>query len=129
RGQVKRVGANDFRTVDVRVIAATHRDLAAMVREGRFREDLYHRLAVLQVRMPPLRERPEDIAELVEGFLSRVERPGAIGPQTLARLVSHDWPGNVRELRNVVERAVSLAAGAREIPEEILALPDEARPA
>ena len=127
RGQVKRVGANDFKTVNVRVIAATHRDLLALARENRFREDLYHRLAVLQARLPPLRERREDIAGLVEGFLARIGRTGAIGPQTLALLVGHDWPGNVRELRNVVERAVSLAGGAEEVPPEVLALPDDAK--
>jgi len=127
RGQVKRVGANDYKTVNVRVIAATHRDLLAMARENRFREDLYHRLAVLHVRLPPLRERREDIAELVEHFLARLGKTEALGPQTLARLVAHDWPGNVRELRNVVERAVSLSSGDAEVAPELLALPEETR--
>ena len=128
RGQVKRVGANDFKTVNVRVMAATHRDLPAMSRENRFREDLYHRLAVLHVRLPSLRERREDVPDLVETFLARLGKPGAIGPNTMGLLVAHDWPGNVRELRNVVERAVSLSSGADELPPELLSLPDDARP-
>jgi two-component system nitrogen regulation response regulator GlnG len=126
RGQIKRVGGNEYKTVNVRVVAATHRDLLAMTAEGRFREDLYHRLAVLTVRMPALRERREDIPDLVEAFLERLQRPGAIGEATLAHLVAHDWPGNVRELRNVVERAVSLAAPGEEVPAGLLALPREA---
>jgi DNA-binding NtrC family response regulator len=125
RGQVKRVGANEYRTVNVRVVAATHRDLRALTREGRFREDLYHRLAVLAVRLPALRERPEDIPELAEHFLARLGRPEALGPQGLARLASYGWPGNVRELRNVIERAVSLAPPGEEVPPELLSLPSE----
>jgi DNA-binding NtrC family response regulator len=108
RGQVKRVGANDFKTVNVRVIGATHRDLPALAQEGRFRDDLYHRLAVLNVRLPPLRERRDDIPDLVRALLARLGQPDAIGPEGIAALCGHDWPGNVRELRNAVERAVSL---------------------
>jgi two-component system nitrogen regulation response regulator GlnG len=104
--KVKPVGAATYRDVDVRVIAATNRDLREEVRAGRFREDLYHRLAVIKVTLPPLRERKEDIAVLVEAFLAG--RQIALPPETLALLAEYDWPGNVRELRNVVERGVSL---------------------
>jgi DNA-binding NtrC family response regulator len=109
RRQVKRVGANDYKTVDVRVLAASHKDLEAEVKTGRFREDLYHRLAVVKITLPPLRERPEDIPFLVDHFLARLgKEPGALAPETRALLADYAWPGNVRELRNVVERAVSL---------------------
>jgi transcriptional regulator with GAF, ATPase, and Fis domain len=108
--KVKPVGSGVYREVDVRVIAATNRDLAAEVRAGRFRDDLYHRLAVVTVTLPPLRERREDVALLVRAFLEE-KLPGRdvrVPPETLALLGDYDWPGNVRELRNVVERALSL---------------------
>jgi transcriptional regulator with GAF, ATPase, and Fis domain len=108
--KVKPVGSGVYREVDVRVIAATNRDLAAEVRAGRFRDDLYHRLAVVTVTLPPLRERRDDVALLVRAFLDE-KLPGRdvrIPPETLALLTDYDWPGNVRELRNVVERALSL---------------------
>jgi transcriptional regulator with GAF, ATPase, and Fis domain len=113
--QVKRLGAGQHKTVDVRVIAATNRDLAAMVTSGDFREDLYHRLAVVQVRVPPLRERPDDIELLASLFVDEVvdreptAKRDAISPQLLAAFRTRRWPGNVRELRNLVERAVLLA--------------------
>ncbi|QSQ18304.1 sigma 54-interacting transcriptional regulator [Myxococcus landrumensis] len=114
--QVKRVGANEYRTVNVRVVAATHRDLEADVKEGRFREDLFHRLAVLRVTLPPLRERPEDIPLLVDTMLERLGRPpSALSEQTRALLEQYPWPGNVRELRNVVQRVVNL--GEHALPE------------
>jgi two-component system nitrogen regulation response regulator GlnG len=113
RRQVKRVGANDYRTVDVRVVAATHVDLEGAVKAGKFREDLFHRLAVLQVTLPPLRERPEDIPLLVDTVLKRMGRPpSALSDQTRALLTQYPWPGNVRELRNVVERVVNLGEQA-----------------
>jgi two-component system, NtrC family, nitrogen regulation response regulator GlnG len=116
RRQVKRVGANEYRTVDVRVLAATHVDLEVAVKAGKFREDLFHRLAVLGVTLPPLRERPEDIALLIDTVLERAGRaPGALSEQTRALLAQYPWPGNVRELRNVVERVVSL--GEEALPE------------
>lgn len=106
--EVKRLGDNDYRSVDVRVIAATNRELAADVEAGRFRQDLFYRLSVLQVRMPSLRERREDIGLLARAMVQKLD-PGAdplavVNDRVLAMLMNHDWPGNVRELRNVVER-------------------------
>ncbi|RMH00178.1 MAG: FHA domain-containing protein [Deltaproteobacteria bacterium] len=103
----RRVGGTENVEVDVRVVAATHRNLKAMVAAGEFREDLYFRLAVVDVVIPPLRERRDDIPLLIEAF-SRKLPPGMWrppGPEALARLLGYDWPGNVRELRNVVERS------------------------
>ncbi len=124
----ERVGGGKPIEVDVRVVAATHRDLEAEVAEGRFREDLYYRLKVVEVSLPPLRERTEDIPALVARFLEAVaERHGretkAISAEALARLARHAWPGNVRELRNVVEQAAVLAPGEA-IEAEDLMLPD-----
>jgi transcriptional regulator with PAS, ATPase and Fis domain len=106
-----RVGGSDEITVDVRVIAATHRDLAAEVRDGRFRSDLYYRLNVINIVIPPLRERREDIPLLAQEFLSRLSHElgrnvTGISEEALRLLLNHDWPGNVRELANAVERAV-----------------------
>jgi DNA-binding NtrC family response regulator len=112
-GEVRRVGESISRPVDVRVVAATHRDLRAMVGEGSFREDLYYRLAVGRVPLPPLRERGDDLYLLVDHFLVR-EEPGTTVRLTEAagaRLAAHAWPGNVRELRNVLRVAVALADG------------------
>jgi DNA-binding NtrC family response regulator len=109
RRQVRRVGETHAVDVDIRVIAATHRDLRAMVRAGQFREDLYYRLAVVATYVPPLRERKQDIASLAAWFADKMGRGGwAHSPTLLEQLEKHDWPGNVRELRNVVERALSL---------------------
>jgi DNA-binding NtrC family response regulator len=102
-GEFLPVGGREPRKVDVRVLCATHRDLKAMVAAGTFREDLYYRLAVAQIRLPPLRERPEDIALLVPYFLKRHGgAPREIDPEALALLSSRPWPGNVRELENFV---------------------------
>jgi DNA-binding NtrC family response regulator len=111
--QVKPVGGSAYRPVDVRVVAATNRDLAAEVRAGRFRADLYHRLSGASVYLPPLRERVEDIPVLVEHILRQLTRgPAPRAPRlsgaAMQALVAHDWPGNVRELRNVLERSFSL---------------------
>jgi transcriptional regulator with GAF, ATPase, and Fis domain len=106
---VRRVGANTARPVDVRIVAATNRDLARAVNAGTFREDLYYRLAVVEVALPPLRARPEDIPALAQCFYDLLA-PGA-GPlpaSFLATIAARSWPGNVRELKNFVERAVSL---------------------
>ncbi len=120
RREVRRLGETQVRSVDVRVVAATHRDLRALVRAGGFRQDLYYRLAVSEVRVPPLRERREDIAVIVDHLLEELggRRREEMPKGTLELLESYDWPGNVRELRNVVarlllfpEEASSLLAG------------------
>ncbi len=110
-GEVEPVGAGEVRRVDVRVIAATNKDLAAEVKAGRFREDLYFRLAVVLLRTPPLRSHPEDIPNGVEHYTKAAcddnnRRCKRWAPEVLAQLRSYGWPGNVRELKNVVERAV-----------------------
>ena len=113
RRQVRRVGETQSVDVDIRVIAATHRDLRAMVKAGQFREDLYYRLAVVATYVPPLRERKADIPALAAWFADKMGRGGfAQSPSLLELLARHDWPGNVRELRNVVERALSLGDAA-----------------
>jgi DNA-binding NtrC family response regulator len=127
--KLERVGGNRPVEVDVRVVAATHRDLEREVRAGGFREDLYYRLKVVEVELPALRERPEDVPALVNHFLEelarRLDRPKMpIAPDALARLARHPWPGNVRELRNVVEQAAVLAASDA-IQEADLRLPAE----
>jgi len=117
-GEVRPVGARHARNVDVRLVAATNRCLEDEVARGTFREDLYYRLAVIPIRVPPLRERLEDVPLLANHFLRRLAdrygRPGlAFDHSALDLLLSHDWPGNVRELENVVERGVALASGAQ----------------
>src|SRR6185437_8159281 len=113
RRQVRRVGETQSVDVDIRVVAATHRDLRAMVRAGTFREDLYYRLAVVATHVPPLRERKADIPALATWFAEKMGRGSfAQSPALIDQLVRHDWPGNVRELRNVVERALSLGDAA-----------------
>src|SRR5262249_36063877 len=115
---------NAEQQVDVRVVAATNRDLEEETREGRFREDLFWRLNVIQLRLPALRERPYDIPLLVEHFVSKAAEslgrpPLDVLPETLAMLTSYSWPGNVRELENAIERAATLAPGSRLTPEEL----------
>jgi two-component system nitrogen regulation response regulator NtrX len=115
-GKFEKVGGNETRLVDVRVIAATNKDLLAEARKGAFREDLYYRLNVVPLLVPPLRQRREDIPMLVEYFLGRVadslgQRPKTVAPETMEVLLRHSWPGNVRELRNLVERMVILSRG------------------
>jgi two-component system NtrC family response regulator len=100
--------------VDVRVIAATHRDLEALARDGRFRDDLYYRLNVVTVEIPPLRERKEDVAALVDTFLRRFRGEGratGVSREAMDLLFKHDYPGNVRELENLIHRAVVLSRG------------------
>ncbi len=114
--EIRPVGETKPRSVDVRVIAATARDLDAEVREGRFREDLFYRLDVVRLRVPPLRERPKDVPLLLDHFLARFRdslgKPvRTVSDEALERLVGYRWPGNVRELENVIERAVILADG------------------
>jgi DNA-binding NtrC family response regulator len=112
RRQVRRVGETQSVDVDIRVIAATHRDLRAMVKAGQFREDLYYRLAVVATQVPPLRERKADIPALAAWFADKMGKSFTQSPALLDLLDRHDWPGNVRELRNVVERALSLGDAA-----------------
>jgi PAS domain S-box-containing protein len=128
--EIVRVGENDPRKVDVRVIAATHRDLAAMVKRGEFREDLFYRLRVLPLDVPPLRERREDIPLLTSTLLSnlaeRYRRPDlALSPEAMIALEAYDWPGNVRHLFNALEYAVVHAEGTtvrpKHLPSEVLA--------
>jgi DNA-binding NtrC family response regulator len=109
--EFERLGSNKTRHIDVRVIAATNVDLRAALEEGTFREDLYYRLNVVPLNIPPLRERKEDIPYLVEHFLKKLEAKVQITDEAMERIVSHHWPGNVRELENVIERSVLLASG------------------
>jgi DNA-binding NtrC family response regulator len=116
--EVRRLGENVARHVDVRVVAATHHDLMADVQRGAFREDLYYRLNVVQIELPPLRERREDIGLLAAYFLERIAtrwRRGAMqfSPDAMARLEQYDYPGNVRELENAIEHAVAVAEASR----------------
>jgi DNA-binding NtrC family response regulator len=106
-GTYRRVGSTELRRADIRLVAATHRDLGALISQGRFREDLYYRLSTFPILLPPLRERREDIPLLAESLLARVApaRRLALAPEALERLAAHAFPGNVRELRNVLERA------------------------
>ena len=124
-GEVRRVGATESRNLDVRVIAATNRDLDAEVQAGRFREDLFYRLNVLHISTPPLRERAADIPLLAEHFLQRdtaegeEQRPRRISPEAMALLTTYPWPGNVRELRNAIQRASVVTVGEEVRPEDL----------
>jgi two-component system response regulator AtoC len=135
--ELRRVGDTSPIKVDVRVIAATHRDLKAEVQAGRFREDLYYRLHVFPVVLPPLRERREDIPLLASHFLEKharvLGRPlTGFEPEAERALSGFAWPGNVRELENAVERAVAVAQGAvvrlRDLPADLAGAPDGAIP-
>ena len=125
-GELRRVGESQTRSVDVRVVAATNRDLRRAIAEESFREDLFYRLAVFRLRIPPLRDRPQDIPLLVGHLLRGLGRSDAeLGPETMRALVARRWPGNVRELRNVLERALALAGRGPIRPEH---LPEESGP-
>src|SRR5205085_1429782 len=122
--EVRRLGDSATRIVDVRFIAATHRDLQADAQAGRFRQDLYYRLNVVQIDLPPLRERREDIGLLASYFLERLAaRAGRRGlefsPEAAALLERYDYPGNVRELENAVEHAIAVAEGRRILPGDL----------
>jgi two-component system nitrogen regulation response regulator GlnG len=122
-GEVTPVGGRRAERVDVRILAATHRDLDAEVRAGRFREDLLYRLRVVPIALPPLRERPEDIPALAEHFVARYAEELGTGPRwlaeaTLRHLSAYAWPGNVRELENAVKRALVLSAGEVLAPDD-----------
>jgi transcriptional regulator with GAF, ATPase, and Fis domain len=123
--EFQRLGSNAVQKVDVRVIAATNRDLRNEMREGRFRSDLYYRLSVFPIECPPLRERRNDIPLLVSFFLSRCrdtlgKKVDFVAKASMDALVAYDWPGNVRELQNVIERAVILCSGDTLTVEEVL---------
>lgn len=125
---VSRIGSSTELNVDIRVIAATHCDLSEDVEAGRFREDLYYRLAVLEVKIPPLRERKEDIPAIARSLIvkiaRRLERPAAaISQEALEKLAGFSWPGNVREMENVLERALIRARGASTLAAEHIDLP------
>jgi len=121
QGEVQRLGGNDNLKVDVRVIAATNADLKARVAQGQFREDLFYRLAVFPINLPPLRERMEDVSELTIAFVAKFHPRVSISREALEILQQHDWPGNVRELRNAIERATILVGNGTEIkPEHII---------
>jgi DNA-binding NtrC family response regulator len=132
-GRVRRVGAVAWVETDVRVIAATNRDLLGEVAAGRFRPDLFYRLNVFRIKTVPLRERPEDIPLLAQHFLSLGPHgPRALDLTALRALLAHDWPGNVRELHNAIRRAKILAEGpettAGDLPEEVTHRPGPAGP-
>ena len=132
--RVRRVGANEEVDVDVRVVAATNRSLEALVRERRFREDLFYRLNVIPVVVPPLRQRREDIPLLAAHFLERFSREMGktitkISEEAMERLIHHSWPGNVRELENVIERAVALETSPVVLPERLAELVSTVAPA
>jgi two-component system response regulator AtoC len=126
------VGADQGLAVDTRIIAATHRDLPAMVREGSFRQDLLYRLQVVELHVPALRDRKADVAQLAKHFVeahARTQRKAvrAITPEAMALLTGYGWPGNVRELSNVIERSVILSSGSEitpvDLPKELGAAP------
>ena len=129
--EFERVGDSHPIKIDVRVIAATHSDLARMVADGSFREDLYYRLNVIPVRLPPLRERRDDIPLLVQHFLQKLSGDLGRGPTTMSqeglrRMMAYHWPGNVRQLENVVERAIAFSQGRPQV--EVQDLTSEAGP-
>ena len=123
-GEIRRVGENRPRRVDVRVVSATSRDLAAEVDAGRFREDLFYRLQVAVIRLPPLRERGRDVLLLARRFLQHRTPALELAPETVAAILAHSWPGNVRELQSAIFSGVALADGQRL---ELAHLPDAVR--
>jgi two-component system, NtrC family, response regulator HydG len=129
--EVRRVGENQSRKVDVRILAATHRNLLEEVAAGRFRQDLYYRLRVIELKVPALRERREDLLPLARLLLAEASerlgrRVSGLSPSAADQLLRYSWPGNVRELQNALERAVALCEGSRVEPED---LPEEVRAA
>jgi DNA-binding NtrC family response regulator len=133
-GEIERLGATEVKTISVRILAATHRNLSAMVEDGTFREDLFYRLAVVPLYLPPLRERKEDIPELVEHLFHSVKlRHGMqgvrIAPSLAMRFTGYRWPGNIRELENVIERMLVLSDGEqiteRDLPDQLRDTPNQ----
>ncbi|HEY8280525.1 MAG TPA: sigma-54 dependent transcriptional regulator [Bdellovibrionota bacterium] len=122
-GEFKPVGSNENRHSDLRVVAATHRNLEELIRTGKFREDLFYRLKVIEIHLPPLRDRPEDLPDLVNHFLARYseqngKRISHVSPEAMALLREHSWPGNVRELEHCIERAVAMSKSSVLFPED-----------
>jgi transcriptional regulator with PAS, ATPase and Fis domain len=115
QGEVQKIGGNDNLKVDVRVVAATNTDLHSLVKKHLFREDLYYRLAIFPIKLPPLRERLGDIEQLTEAFLEKFCPGVTLSAEALDVLLRHDWPGNVRELRNVIERSSIVVGSEQEI--------------
>ena len=124
---VRRVGGAEDRPVDVRIVAATNRDLEERVRKNAFREDLFFRLSAAMLRVPPLRERLEDLPGLVNAFLAELGRPLTVAPETLEVLASYHWPGNVRELKNVIAGAAAMMDGALLEPRHLIFFRPQAR--
>src|SRR5437879_7207054 len=117
----ERVGGSETVTTDVRIISATHRDLKERSADGRFRDDLYYRLGVFTIHLPPLRERGDDLPMLVQHYLRRISRElgrevREIAPEALARLRNHAWPGNIRELQSILKQALLQASGTLLLP-------------
>jgi transcriptional regulator with PAS, ATPase and Fis domain len=134
-GEIERVGATEARVINVRIVAATNRNLEAMVEDGTFREDLFYRLAVVPLQLPPLRERKEDIPELAEHLFQKARERNSmqsvrVSSSVLSRFMTYRWPGNVRQMENVVERMLVLSNGEqvseRDLPEEIASNPEAA---
>src|SRR5882757_4936186 len=128
-GEIQRVGSSETLKVNVRVIAATNKDLEALVKDKEFREDLYYRLNVVRLRLPPLRERVEDVPQIVDYFIqsmakAKKTRARKVSPEALAILCRHNWPGNVRELENMIYRSAVIAQSDTILPKD---LPDEVR--
>jgi transcriptional regulator with PAS, ATPase and Fis domain len=120
--EILRVGGTERVRVDVRIVAATNQDLERQVQEGRFRDDLYYRLNVLPIVLPPLRQRRTDVALLVEHFIAKYNQPGRpsqVDPEALRLLMAYDWPGNVRQLESIIERALLLSEGEVVLPEDL----------
>jgi len=123
-GELERVGGNETIKVDVRLLAATHKDLSKMIETGEFRQDLYFRLAVVPIELPPLRERQKDIPDLVNHFLTRYNEKNkkfikGLHPESLNLLLRYNWPGNIRELENTIERTVIMCLGEQITPKEL----------
>jgi two-component system, NtrC family, response regulator PilR len=126
--RVRKVGATQEEPVDVRIISATHQDLARLVEAGRFRQDLYYRLNVIELKMPPLRDCREDIPQITENILARIARssgaaPARLSEAALEELARYDFPGNIRELENILERATALSAGGVIGPDDLMLRP------
>jgi len=122
-GEFKPVGSNENRKSDLRIIAATHRNLDEMIRAGKFREDLFYRLKVIEIHLPPLRDRLEDLPDLVNHFLARYSESGGkkishVSPEAMDLLKQHSWPGNIRELEHAIERAVAMSKSSVLFPDD-----------